>query len=46
MEASDGVQVEQEVSNFQAEAVQILDLMVHSLYLHKEIFLRERISNA
>src|SRR5262245_65960911 len=35
-----------EQHEFQTEVRELLDLMIHSLYSHKDVFLRELISNA
>src|SRR5579864_1600767 len=42
----DGRPMTQETRSFQAEVSRLLDIVAHSLYSEKEIFLRELISNA
>ncbi len=35
-----------ETKKFKAEVAQVLDIVIHSLYTHREIFIRELVSNA
>lgn len=39
-------EIEMEKRQFQAESKRMMELMIHSIYTHKDIFIRELISNA
>ncbi len=46
MSEHEAVAGEREQYQFQAEIQQVLHILIHSLYTHREIFLRELVSNA
>src|SRR5215469_6472639 len=46
MSTTETTTTEKQTHGFQAEVRELLKLMIHSLYSHREIFLRELVSNA